>query len=695
MSIYSLGAHGKLHIANNGKFTLFTGCDSLSDRFYTTERPNFEINLSGGGLLTRGTLKLAGIYERTDGADIIYTHGDAGLEVTVSLTTTGTGVLVQQNRVKNVGDKPQLLTRFSSTFFENIACESDGAWYDNKDIRIHICHNKWQGEGQWETFTAEELGLYPVSTHPWERASYRVQSNGSWSTGNFYPLVMVEDKKHNKIWFCETEGSHSWLIKLTGFGGYSAPCLAMEASGCDENNGGWHYELLPGETYTAERAFIGCVPGGFEEAVASLTAFKRADSLCRHPNDIPPVIFNDYMDCVWSNQSPDAILPLIDAAADAGCEYFVIDGGWSCNRTGNGLGDWIPRNDLYKKTDLRAIADRIKARGMIPGIWFELDAVDPTADGFHLDEDAVLRRYGRPVGHGSRTFYNFGCEAVRKYLIERIAEYYDMGYRFIKNDYNQSSGIGSTNNGGGDSPAEGQIRAADDFTSFIEELYERFPGLVIENCGSGALRDDNKMLRRFSLQSTSDQELYENNPSIVMGSMAQMPPEKAGIWSYPYPTVLGEHMNFTVTDEYAARMVDGRQTAFNLVNAMPGLLYLSGRIDLADDHNFALVKEGVDFYKSIRHLIGQSRPIYPTGMHRLNDRETASLGLLSEKALLLCVWNITDGAQDVSIDLSKYGVCRCSNIARIYPSTQTILPDGGSVTLPLAAMSAAALLIEL
>lgn len=107
---------------------------------------------------------------------------------------------------------------------------------------------------------------------------------------------------------------------------------------------------------------------------------------------------------------------------------------------------------------------------------------------------------------------------------------------------------------------------------FIENLYQEFPNLMIENCGGGALRSDHKTLRHFALQSTSDQELYENNPSILMGSLLQYPPEKAGVWSYPYPVMYEEAADFKLTDEYIARMADGRQTAFNMITAMMGVL---------------------------------------------------------------------------------------------------------------------------
>ena len=189
----------------------------------------------------------------------------------------------------------------------------------------------------------------------------------------------------------------------------------------------------------------------------------------------------------------------------------------------------------------------------------------------------------------------------------------------------------------------------------------------MENCGSGALRSDNKTLKRFSLQSSSDQEFYFNNPSIVMGTMLQMPPEKAGIWSYPYPVMFEGRETFELTDEYVEKMADGYETSFNMVTSMMGAMYLSGRIDLCDEKNFKLVKDGVDFYKKIRDDISNSRPVFPLGLCRINEKCTTALGLLSDKKLLLAVWNINTGKDaEIKLDLSKYldsDVC----ISAIYP----------------------------
>lgn len=515
---------------------------------YACNRANFEINISGSSRLTLGEDQIVykGLNETEDGLELNYEYNKEHLRITTELKLIGgTNVIVQKNKIKNIGDGTIKLTRFSSAFIVDIAYGENTPYYRNDDITVNICHSKWQGEGQWKKYTLPELGIYPTTIHDSERESFKINSVGSWSTANFYPLAIIEDNKKKNTWFMETEGSHSWYIKLASYGGYTAPSLSLEA----------------------------------------------------------------------------------------------------CNET---------------------------------------------AFGYNMDEDSILKRYDVKI-NGWRSFYNFSNPKVREYLTGKVEALYNIGFRFIKNDYNASIGIGATNNYDGDSPAEGAIVNANTFYSFVESLYEKFPDLVIENCGSGALRCDNKMLRRCYLQSTSDQEFYYNNPSIVMGSMAVMPPEKAGIWSYPYPAMYpykdGKYVPFAPDEEYIDRMKDGKETAFNMVTAMTGYLYLSGRIEFCDEKNFALVKEAVDFYKNIRKYISVSRPIYPLGMVGINEKKTAALGLLSENKLLLAVWNITDEEKTVELPLEEYLNSEIV-VDSVYPAKAKYSVSDRTVSLKLSSLEA-------
>lgn len=669
-----------LTLSDGGKFFLTPVGGAPAELRLFPDRPNFVLRIEGGPALTLGNdgFSLEHTDKTENGLTLQYLCRKESLSVTVELCfVPGANVVVQQNRVQNLGEKPVLLTAFSSLFWEGIAHTPDVPWYQNQDLGFYVCHHKWQGEGQWQKYTAAQLGLYPTTTHAPERAAHKINSVGSWSTANYYPMTVVEDTKNDLVWYAETEGAHSWYLKWYAFGGTVLPSLCLEASGCDEKNG-WTYLLAPDETYSAPRAFYGVAHGGFEQAAANLNSFKRQDSLVRQ---LPPLVYNDYMGALWLDQRPESLFPLIDRAAQAGCEVFCIDDGWHVNETASGLGDWLPCPERYREHSLFEVADYIRKAGMVPGIWMELETCTPTAKYAH----AALKRHGKPVG-GNKWFLDLEQPDVAEHLMQRIKALYQMGFRYLKNDYNHSLGLGCSSNLPPDaapSPAQGARQSSRAFQRFIDRVSSSFPDLTIENCGSGGLRCDNATLRHFALQSTSDQEDYLLTPSILMGCAAIMPPEKAGIWAYPYPTTFENYQDFSPTDEWLASMADGRQTAFNMVNGLMGSMYLSGRLDLCDELNFSLVCEGVSLAKQLQSKVARSRPVWPMGFHALHREEVTAFGLLTDEELLLAVWNLTSTPQTRTLRLQQWVGSSPKLICR-YPAASPAVTDLQQGTLTVS-----------
>ena len=175
-----------------------------------------------------------------------------------------------------------------------------------------------------------------------------------------------------------------------------------------------------------------------------------------------------------------------------------------------------------------------------------------------------------------------------------------------------------------------------------------------------------------------------------MGSCAIMPPEKAGVWVYPYPTDFETRLLlFEPQESFFRERADGKETVFNMVSGLSGVLYLSGRIDLADEKNFALIKEGAALFKEIRKNTAKSRPIYPLGMHPINEKAIAAFGLLGEKRLMLSLWNTDEKERTETVDLSPYLDFPC-RIARIYShETPHHTFDGGKLCVTLPEKSAA------
>lgn len=589
--------------------------------------------------------------------NVLYSVNDKGLEVRSEYRIyEGSNALKVTNTVKNVGNTPVDINYISSSFVDNIGGEGELDWFDDDKFTVHYCYSSWQKEGQWQASSLSALGVNSGSVHAWESNVARFSSIGSLSTKKYYPLVIIEDKESGSSWFTEIEGGTSWEIDVGSMGGYRDGTVFLRSSAADEQNSDWRLTLGAGESYTTLPAVIGCIDGGFDEAVRTLLAYKRQTSLVSFADREIPIVFNDYMDCLWCKRSEEKMTAVIDAAAEVGCESFCIDAGWHRN-FGDGenwsasLGDWIIDDRGFGERGLRGTLDYIKSKGMNPGVWFEWESCNPSASIYN-NEGAILTRHGHKI-NATRSFINFRDEKTVAHLEARVHELYSLGVRYIKNDYNRCIGMGSDMYG--ESLGEGLRKNTEAFYAFIDRLRARYPDLVIENCGSGAMREDNGTLRHFHLQSTSDQEIYTNYPSIVCGSLALMAPEKAGIWAYPYPVSLSDaHRDVDIGGDYFKDMADGEETVFNMVSGMCGSIYLSGRIDRADEYNLALIKEGLETFRSYRSALKRSYPIFPLGQLGINKRGYLALGLVceDENEILLAVWKINAKESNVFIDLS-------------------------------------------
>src|SRR5581483_9649533 len=152
----------------------------------------------------------------------------------------------------------------------------------------------------------------------------------------------------------------------------------------------------------------------------------------------------------------------------------------------------------------------------------------------------------------------------------------DLGVGYLKLDYNILVGPGPDTNGGSGgpvSPGAGLLAANRAHLDWLDAALDRHPGLVIENCASGAMRADYALLARLQLQSTSDQEDYLRCPPIAAAAPASIAPEQAAVWAYPQPDF---------TDD---------EIAFAMASAMLGRIHLSGYLNRMNPRQRALVAD--------------------------------------------------------------------------------------------------------
>ena len=87
----------------------------------------------------------------------------------------------------------------------------------------------------------------------------------------------------------------------------------------------------------------------------------------------------------------------------------------------------------------------------------------------------------------------------------------------------------------------------------------------------------------------------------------------------------------------------------NMINSFLGRMHLASHLELLDEKKFALVREGVEYYNSIREAKKTALPYMPIGFTNFGKTLVAS-GLLADDRLYLAVWNL-GGEKKVSIPL--------------------------------------------
>lgn len=258
---------------------------------------------------------------------------------------------------------------------------------------------------------------------------------------------------------------------------------------------------------------------------------------------------------------------------------------------------------------------------MVPGIWLEIEVMGvdcPILDQFE-DECFFMRHGKRVIDHG-RYQLDFRNQKVRDFaesVVDRLVTEYGAGY--IKMDYNIDGGTGTEIQS--DSFGDGLLQHNRAYLSWLEKIMDKYPDLIIENCSSGGMRIDYGMLSRYSIQSVTDQEDYKKMAYIAQAAATAALPEQAAIWAYP-----------TSTDDKLA-------VAFNMVNAMPFRMHLSGEITRLSDECFEMVREGVQCYKEIRDNIKSSIPFYPDGLGAYGN-EWLCTGYRGAKDTYIAVWRM-------------------------------------------------------
>ena len=552
-------------------------------------------------------------------ADLAVTQEDPnGLRVVTWLRyRRGAAVIQAWSEVYNNGGAPVRLRYVSTLPLTGLVRRGDGGGF--AAMRLHVPYNAWAAEFRWQELTLEQAGLVDAAL-TWgcdsTRGRFSVSSTGSWSSGDYLPMGGVSDRETGHAWVWQIEHNGAWQWEAGDVGGD----LSIRLSGPTDAEHQWDRVLEPGTSFTTVPAALAFSVGGFTGAIAELTAYRRMLRRPHQDTENLPVIFNDYMNCLMGGSTTEKLLPLVEAAGEVGCEYFVLDAGWYSDTDGwwDAVGQWEPSRTRFPE-GLSKVMAVIREHGMIPGLWIEPEVVgvrSPAAD--ELPEEAFFCRDGKRLIENGRYQLDYRHPAVIGKMDKTIDGLIaDFGVGYFKFDYNINIGPGTDVSSG--SPGDGLLGHNRAFSAWLDGILRRHPGLVLENCASGGMRTDYAQLQRMTIQSTSDQQDPLQYVPIACAAPTAVTPEQSAVWAYPQPGYPPE------------------LNALTLISAMLGRIHLSGRIDLLDQGQIHQVRTAVQVYQGIRRTLKNGTAFWPLGLPGWHDSWSA-LGIETPDEFLLAIW---------------------------------------------------------
>ncbi len=548
--------------------------------------------------------------------------------------------------VENAGSDEVRIEFVSSLALFGLSLGGAGSWQDK--MRLHVADNSWCAECQWRSGSPRDFGLSAAYRNEegsgFSLSRISISNQGTWSTLEHLPIGALENPETGTTicWQIEHNGSWHWEVSDV------AHELFLRASGPTYREGHWSKRLAPGEKFESVPVTFTRVHGGLEAALRTLTGTRRL--LRRRHTDMEslPVIFNDYMNCLWGNPTAESLIPVIDKAAEVGAEYFVIDAGWYAEigeTWWESVGAWQPSVTRFP-FGFEEVIQRIRGKGMIPGLWLEIEVMGincPLAR--EVPDDWFFLRDGKRVIDHGRYQLDFRNREVRAHadqVVERLIREFGIGY--LKMDYNINAGPGTDY--ASDSPGDGLLAHNRAYLDWVRGVFDAHPELVIENCSSGGLRMDYAQLSVHSIQSVSDQTDYRLNAIIAAACASAVTPEQAAVWSYPL------------------KDADEEETIFNMVSALLLRVHQSGRLHELSSASLELVREGIALYKRIRPDIPKGLPFWPFGLPRFGAGWTA-FGLDCGRIGYVAIWRLDGRSRSAAISLPA-GV-RKQTFECIYP----------------------------
>ena len=527
---------------------------------------------------------------------------DDGLRLTVSHTKSPySGATEVVTSFANGSDKEVTLEMITSFLLPEVKAD-----------RLHRLLSFWSAEGRVKTDELCELNMEAS----WNNMAFRVEkfgNVGSMPVRKYFPFVALEDSSTHTFTAVQLYSPASWQIEITV---RAEGSVRLSGGIADRDFGQWMKTIKPGETFVAPKAVI-ATGSTLEEACDKLVKAQHPD--ISPVDDHMGITFNEYC-ATWGNPTIDNLKKVADKIAGKGIQFLVMDSGWysDCGNWWEYRGDWSINKKRFPN-GLKELADYIRSKGMIPGIWFEFEVVSPKS-GIYDNTAHYVKKDGAPLTIGGARFWDMEDPYAEEFLTKNVIDNLKgNGFGYIKVDYNDTMGMGCD---GPEAPGENLRRKVLKTQDFFKKMRREIPDLVIENCSSGGHRLEPSFMELSSQASFSDAHEIQSLPLIAANLHRVIRPEQSQIWSV---------MRASDTDS---------RIYYSMCATFLGRMGLSGDIYDLSDHQWSLIDDAITFYKEVAHIIKDGYTFYNHADTKSYNKPTGSQLVLREmNDKVLCVYH--------------------------------------------------------
>ena len=474
--------------------------------------------------------------------------------------------ITRSAKISNIGDSTFKLHNLKSLQLD----------LDYERVKILSFHGDWARE-----MRAEEMSF--------AGGKYVIDSATGFSSNRQNPFFIVGEPYANEYYGeCYGfnliySGGHKEVIEMTSHG------KTHIVMGLREEDGS--FMLAPSEELWSPEAVMTYSDIGYEGISIAMHEFVR-EHIARGiwKKKERPVLLNSW-EALYFHVNEKKIEKLAKDASEIGIELLVLDDGWFQGRNDDtsSLGDWTA--DRKKLPDgLKGISKKVKAQGLLFGIWVEPEMVNENSDLYRAHPDWAVKIPEQHHAEGrNQMLLDLANPEVVDYLIESMSNVFEYSEAdYVKWDMNRNFTDTFSNYLSAEKQGEFLYQYMKGLYRLMDTLTKKFPNILFEGCASGGNRFDLGILCYFPQIWASDNSDAISRIQIQNG------------YSYGYPqSVIGAHVSGCPNHQTL------RNTPLSTRYAVASFGLLGYEANLSDKSKEELVemKEQISLYKKWRPLL--------------------------------------------------------------------------------------------